>query len=246
MATIACQAIISAMECIWRAAISRVVRHGRSRSPGSSSNYRSSATIPRESRTRWFAGRHQDAFSTTKGLHRAIGVTPCDTGGEGGIRTHGTLAGTTVFETVLFNRSSTSPPLFLMSYLGEVKPCDPLVIPCRWDSSGRHVERRPTPHPRPRATRRSSHPRRWPAGRSGGRRDRRRSPGPGALTAQATAQAAFCSSGPGGTAISGFGDGVASPRGASRPPASTRGAVAAPVTCSMVSNSRAGDSGLLT
>ena len=29
--------------------------------------------------------------------------------GEGEIRTHGTLAGTTVFETVLFNRSSTSP-----------------------------------------------------------------------------------------------------------------------------------------
>ena len=36
-----------------------------------------------------------------------------DTGGEGGIRTHGTLAGTTVFETVLFNRSSTSPPVTL-------------------------------------------------------------------------------------------------------------------------------------
>ena len=30
-------------------------------------------------------------------------------GGEGGIRTLGTLTGTTVFETVLFNRSSTSP-----------------------------------------------------------------------------------------------------------------------------------------
>lgn len=30
-------------------------------------------------------------------------------GGEGGIRTLGTLAGTTVFETVLFNHSSTSP-----------------------------------------------------------------------------------------------------------------------------------------
>ena len=30
-------------------------------------------------------------------------------GGEGGIRTHGNLAATTVFETVLFNRSSTSP-----------------------------------------------------------------------------------------------------------------------------------------
>ncbi len=30
-------------------------------------------------------------------------------GGEGGIRTHGTLARTPVFETGLFNHSSTSP-----------------------------------------------------------------------------------------------------------------------------------------
>src|SRR5437016_5780582 len=30
-------------------------------------------------------------------------------GGEGGIRTHGTLAGTTVFKTVAFNHSATSP-----------------------------------------------------------------------------------------------------------------------------------------
>ena len=33
-------------------------------------------------------------------------------GGEGGIRTHGRLASTTVFKTVLLNRSSTSPFLF--------------------------------------------------------------------------------------------------------------------------------------
>ena len=30
-------------------------------------------------------------------------------GGEGGIRTHGTLAGSTVFETARFNHSRTSP-----------------------------------------------------------------------------------------------------------------------------------------
>ena len=30
-------------------------------------------------------------------------------GGEGGIRTHGTVAGTTVFKTVSFNHSDTSP-----------------------------------------------------------------------------------------------------------------------------------------
>ena len=35
-----------------------------------------------------------------------IGLT---IGGEGGIRTHGTLAGTTVFETATFGRSVTSP-----------------------------------------------------------------------------------------------------------------------------------------
>src|SRR5690606_29637343 len=33
-------------------------------------------------------------------------------GGEGGIRTHGTLARTTVFETAPFDRSGTSPRLF--------------------------------------------------------------------------------------------------------------------------------------
>ena len=32
-----------------------------------------------------------------------------ESGGEGGIRTHGTLAGTTVFETAPFDRSGTSP-----------------------------------------------------------------------------------------------------------------------------------------
>jgi hypothetical protein len=33
-------------------------------------------------------------------------------GGEGGIRTHGTVSGTTVFKTVTFNHSVTSPLLF--------------------------------------------------------------------------------------------------------------------------------------
>lgn len=34
-----------------------------------------------------------------------------ETGGEGGIRTHGTRKGSTVFETARFNRSRTSPGL---------------------------------------------------------------------------------------------------------------------------------------
>jgi hypothetical protein len=33
-------------------------------------------------------------------------------GGEGGIRTHGTLTRTTVFETVTFNHSATSPSVY--------------------------------------------------------------------------------------------------------------------------------------
>ena len=33
----------------------------------------------------------------------------CDTGGGGGIRTHGGLAPSTVFKTVAFNRSATPP-----------------------------------------------------------------------------------------------------------------------------------------
>lgn len=38
-------------------------------------------------------------------------ANPCDGihGGEGGIRTHGTRKGTTVFETVPFDHSGTSP-----------------------------------------------------------------------------------------------------------------------------------------
>src|SRR5215217_3968890 len=37
------------------------------------------------------------------------------TGGEGGIRTHGTRKGSTVFETARFNRSRTSPAWIIIS-----------------------------------------------------------------------------------------------------------------------------------
>jgi hypothetical protein len=40
---------------------------------------------------------------------RGFGVISAGYGGEGGIRTHGTLAGTTVFETAPFDHSGTSP-----------------------------------------------------------------------------------------------------------------------------------------
>ena len=38
-------------------------------------------------------------------------------GGEGGIRTHGTIAGTTDFKSVAFDRSATSPLLPIASFL---------------------------------------------------------------------------------------------------------------------------------
>jgi hypothetical protein len=39
----------------------------------------------------------------------ALRILEKDYGGEGGIRTHGTRKGSTVFETARFNRSRTSP-----------------------------------------------------------------------------------------------------------------------------------------
>ncbi len=46
-----------------------------------------------------------EAFLRCKAIYLALQGN----GGEGGIRTHGTLAGTTVFETAPFDRSGTSP-----------------------------------------------------------------------------------------------------------------------------------------
>src|ERR1035441_4867897 len=51
--------------------------------------------------------------------------TTVDNGGEGGIRTHGTRKGSTVFETARFNRSRTSPYLhstWFPNHLREVSP----------------------------------------------------------------------------------------------------------------------------
>ena len=45
-------------------------------------------------------------------MERALGAIaglPSNTGGEGGIRTHGDLTATTVFETAPFDHSGTSP-----------------------------------------------------------------------------------------------------------------------------------------
>ena len=40
-------------------------------------------------------------------------------GGESGIRTHGTVAGTTVFKTILLNHSSISPGEIITRYRPE-------------------------------------------------------------------------------------------------------------------------------
>jgi hypothetical protein len=59
--------------------------------------------------TRAFA-RH--LHSAEMGLNLRLAqneLSPLFSGGEGGIRTHGTREGSTVFETARFNRSRTSP-----------------------------------------------------------------------------------------------------------------------------------------
>ena len=48
-------------------------------------------------------------FCQGESLRQKILVLEQDGGGEGGIRTHGTLAGSTVFETAPFDHSGTSP-----------------------------------------------------------------------------------------------------------------------------------------
>ncbi len=56
--------------------------------------------------------RRFSVFSLSRiysGLRHAIATLQRSEGGEGGIRTHGTVAGTIVFETILFDHSSTSP-----------------------------------------------------------------------------------------------------------------------------------------
>lgn len=46
---------------------------------------------------------------TATSQHSTLKLTIGNDGGEGGIRTHGTREGTTVFETVPFDHSGTSP-----------------------------------------------------------------------------------------------------------------------------------------
>src|SRR3954453_16033008 len=53
---------------------------------------------------------HGANFSLESGLAQTS-LSPLFSGGEGGIRTHGTRKGSTVFETARFNRSRTSPCL---------------------------------------------------------------------------------------------------------------------------------------
>jgi hypothetical protein len=51
---------------------------------------------------------HADEFSLKLRLAKSQ-LSPLVSGGEGGIRTHGTRKGSTVFETARFNHSRTSP-----------------------------------------------------------------------------------------------------------------------------------------
>lgn len=51
-------------------------------------------------------------------------------GGEGGIRTHGTLAGTTVFKTAAINHSTTSPDDPLALILRQARHSNKIVPYC--------------------------------------------------------------------------------------------------------------------
>ena len=57
-----------------------------------------------------YALRFSEKTSCTgAGVHRCVRAGHAQSGGEGGIRTHGTLARTTVFETAPIDHSGTSP-----------------------------------------------------------------------------------------------------------------------------------------
>ena len=59
--------------------------------------------------TRAFARHLHSAEIAFISPFASIELSPLFSGGEGGIRTHGTREGSTVFETARFNRSRTSP-----------------------------------------------------------------------------------------------------------------------------------------
>ena len=63
-----------------------------------------SCTSPRELRIAELGLRIEEIQNSQSTIRN-----PQSIGGEGGIRTHGTLTGTTVFETARFNHSRTSP-----------------------------------------------------------------------------------------------------------------------------------------
>ncbi len=83
------------------------VRNGPSPSHGRATGGRQGRPRPRSAS--WASGAARRRARAGPRGRRTAAERRHKAGGEGGIRTHGTLAGTTVFETVLFNRSSTSP-----------------------------------------------------------------------------------------------------------------------------------------
>ena len=69
-----------------------------------------------------------------------------DYGGEGGIRTHGTLSGTAVFETARFNHSRTSPCLRKNLILRQIEWPSPIItsplpLGTRFNPENIYVER---------------------------------------------------------------------------------------------------------
>jgi hypothetical protein len=71
-------------------------------------------TLPTDERIAVWAG---SIMSEARGVHcKCVLVF----GGEGGIRTHGTLAGPTVFKTAAFDHSATSPVFVVHTTNGSV------------------------------------------------------------------------------------------------------------------------------
>ena len=70
----------------------------------------------------WKILHDHETYSYMAGSRREMYLREC-AGGEGGIRTHGTLSGSAVFKTAAINRSATSPRLILIVSLACKRVC---------------------------------------------------------------------------------------------------------------------------
>jgi hypothetical protein len=89
---------------------------------------RSSCSSGPQRKARFEAALARDQQNLVGSLTRSASqfeLSPVFSGGEGGIRTHGTRKGSTVFETARFNRSRTSPGLVLRYHDSPIRRAGP-------------------------------------------------------------------------------------------------------------------------